>query len=74
MYAAFNTLQLELERLILLRESITDSGIASLPESQDKLHDLNLKIYSHEQGIAVLVRTQQDIVRQQAQARMELTH
>ncbi len=66
MYAAFNTLQLELERLILLRESITISGQAS--KNKDKLHELNNKIYSHEKGLALLIRSNQDDVRIKADA------
>ena len=53
MYAAFNTLKLELERLLLLRDSITISGRASIEKT--KLHQLNLKIYSHERAIKMVV-------------------
>jgi len=59
LYSAFNTLKLELERLILLRESITISGIASLPDSKQKLHTLNKQIYSHEQAVALLLSQHQ---------------
>ncbi len=69
MYAAFNTLQLELERLILLRESITISGQAT--KYQDKLHELNNKIYSHEKAIALLVCNNQDSIRLKANALRE---
>jgi len=57
MYAAFNTLQLELERLIILRDSIAKSGQAST--NLLKLTELDRKIYSHEKAIALLIRTHQ---------------
>jgi len=57
MYAAFNTLQLELERLILLRESISTSGQAD--KELTKLDELDRKIYSHEKAIKVIVRINQ---------------
>ena len=57
MYAAFNTLKLELERLLLLRESITISGQACT--HKQKLHELNLKIYSHEKAVRLIVTQHQ---------------
>ena len=57
MYSAFNTLQLELERLTLLRESMERSPSGKLELS--KLDDLDLKIYQHDQAIQLLVRTNQ---------------
>ncbi|HFD32048.1 MAG TPA: hypothetical protein ENJ28_04970 [Gammaproteobacteria bacterium] len=71
---ATDTIKLELERLILLRESITTSGVASLPESQLKLHQLNEKIYSHEQALSLLVRHYQDVVRLVANIETSLKH
>jgi len=55
MYSAFNTLQLELERLLLLQESMTSSGCK---ESNDsiKLAELQRKIVSHEKATKVLLR------------------
>lgn len=57
MYAAFNTLQLELERLIILRESISQSGQAD--NELTKLAELDRKIYSHEKAIKVINREHQ---------------
>jgi len=57
MYAAFNTLQLELERLIILKDSIAKSGQAKNELIQ--LTELDRKIYSHEKAIKVLIRTHQ---------------
>jgi hypothetical protein len=61
MYAAFNTLQLELERLIILRESITSSGQAG--NEVTKLSELDRKIYSHEKAIKVINREHQEETR-----------
>ena len=72
MYSAFNTLQLELERLLLLRDSITNSGIAHT--HQDKLADLNNKIYSHEKAISLINRQHQIEVRIQARINRILQH
>jgi len=57
MYAAFNTLQLELERLTLLRESMERSP--SGQHEVQKLKELDIKILDHEQAIKVLVRENQ---------------
>jgi len=54
MYAAFNTVQSELERLVLLKESIEQSGQAHLEQSQ--LIELELKILSHQKATKVLLR------------------
>jgi len=62
MYAAFNTLQLELERLIILKESMecSPSGMHEV----DKLGELDRKIHSHEKAIKVLNRVHQEEQRQ----------
>ena len=57
MYAAFNTLQLELERLIILRDSINNSGQAAFEST--KLAELDRKIFSHEKAIKVINRVHQ---------------
>ena len=62
MYSAFNTLQLELERLCLLRESIEDSGQAD--KELLKLTQLDNKITSHEKAIQLLIRHNQAEARQ----------
>jgi len=56
MKQAIETLKLELERLILLRESIVNSGQAI--RERAKLAELNEKIYGHERGIVVLFRSE----------------
>jgi len=57
MYAAFNTLQLELERLIILLDSIEKSGQAD--NESTKIAELKRKIYSHEKAIKVINREHQ---------------
>jgi len=57
MYAAFNTLQLELERLIILLDSIEKSGQAA--NESTKIDELKRKIYSHEKAIKVINREHQ---------------
>ena len=57
MYAAFNTLQLELERLIILLDSVEKSGQAK--NEQTKIDELKRKIYSHEKAIKVINREHQ---------------
>lgn len=57
MYAAFNTLQLELERLCLLRESMENSLCGQRELS--KLQVLDSKIASHEKAVQLLVRYNQ---------------
>ena len=54
MYAAFNTLQTELERLVLLKESIEQSGQAK--HNIHKLNELDLKILSQQQATKVILR------------------
>lgn len=57
MYAAFNTLQLELERLIILLDSVEKSGQAQ--NEQTKIDELKRKIYAHEKAIKLLNREHQ---------------
>jgi len=57
MYAAFNTLQLELERLIILLDSVEKSGQAA--NESTKIDELKRKIYSHEKAIKIIVRIHQ---------------
>jgi len=61
MYAAFNTLQLELERLLLLQQSIESSGQADV-ESQQLIR-LSIKIRSHERAIKLINREHQQVTR-----------
>lgn len=56
MYAAFNTLQLELERLIIMQECIAVSGQATTVDNKIKLAELELKILSHQKAVKVLLR------------------
>jgi hypothetical protein len=57
MYAAFNTLQLELERLIILLDSMESSGQAA--NESVKIEELKRKIYSHEKAIKLINREHQ---------------
>ena len=57
MYAAFNTLQLELERLIILLDSMEKSP--SGQQEPAKIEELKRKIYSHEKAITLLNREHQ---------------
>lgn len=54
MHAAFNTLQSELERLVLLKESIEQSGQAA--NEQLRISELELKITSHHKALKVILR------------------
>ena len=64
MYAAFNTLQLELERLIILLDSVEKSGQAAAEST--KIAELKRKIYSHEKAIKVINREHQRATAEQA--------
>jgi len=66
MYAAFNTLQLELERLLLLQQSIEASGQAA--QESHKLLKLSIKIRSHEQAIKLINAAHQQEQRLEAKA------
>lgn len=73
MYAAFNTLQLELERLIILHESMTSSPSGS--KELDKIKLLDIKIKQHQDGLKVLLRTHlkhQRLIAQHARARASM--
>ena len=64
MYAAFNTLQLELERLLLLKQSMEDSSnVSNYPDYVNKLAELDNKIRSHEKAIKVLNQVHQAAIR-----------
>jgi len=66
MYAAFNTLQLELERLLLLQQSIEQSGQAA--QESYKLLRLSIKIRSHERAIKLINAAHQQEQRTQTES------
>ena len=57
MMSAFNTIQLELERLILLRETIQSIGVDE--DESANFDQLNNKISEHEHAIQIIVRESQ---------------
>ena len=54
--AAANTITLELERLVLLRETMSTSQPLTL-ETTAKLSALDITIYSHEAALQLVLRT-----------------